>query len=227
MTSSSREGLAREAHPRRPGGPQAGGPRGLGPHLLELARDDELLAVAREHEAYIAGETLATSVGYEADGAGEKATIEGGSANRCLEGLSGRNPQAALAKGEPPSDPRSCEGGLVAESCPTAPLPSPRRPGGAGGEWSGRVRNPIDDAFGDRSVDAWNHKRRRDVLTELAEQRRTREAGSRVRPTSVDDESPTIALRSSLVADGLVVLGHRAGRLRRQVPRSPRSFLRG
>jgi isoleucyl-tRNA synthetase len=44
---------------------------------LELAGDDELLAVAREHEAYIAGETLATSVGYAADGAGEKATIEG------------------------------------------------------------------------------------------------------------------------------------------------------
>jgi isoleucyl-tRNA synthetase len=44
---------------------------------LELAGDDELLAAAREHEAYIAGETLATSVGYGADGAGEKATIEG------------------------------------------------------------------------------------------------------------------------------------------------------
>jgi isoleucyl-tRNA synthetase len=44
---------------------------------LELGGDDELLAAAREHEAYIAGETLATSVGYGADGAGEKATIEG------------------------------------------------------------------------------------------------------------------------------------------------------
>ncbi len=44
---------------------------------LELAGDDELLAAAREHEAYIAGETLATSVGYGADGAGEKSTIEG------------------------------------------------------------------------------------------------------------------------------------------------------
>jgi isoleucyl-tRNA synthetase len=44
---------------------------------LELAGDDELLAAAREHESYIAGETLATSVGYGADGAGEKATIEG------------------------------------------------------------------------------------------------------------------------------------------------------
>jgi isoleucyl-tRNA synthetase len=44
---------------------------------LELGGDDELLEAAREHESYIAGETLATSVGYGADGAGEKATIEG------------------------------------------------------------------------------------------------------------------------------------------------------
>jgi isoleucyl-tRNA synthetase len=44
---------------------------------LALDGDDELLSAAREHEAYIAGETLATSVGYGADGAGEKATIEG------------------------------------------------------------------------------------------------------------------------------------------------------
>ena len=44
---------------------------------LELGGDDELIAAAREHESYIAGETLATSVGYGADGAGEKATIEG------------------------------------------------------------------------------------------------------------------------------------------------------
>ena len=44
---------------------------------LELGGDDELLAAAREHETYIAGETLATSVDYGADGAGEKATIEG------------------------------------------------------------------------------------------------------------------------------------------------------
>ncbi len=44
---------------------------------LELGGDDELLDAAREHESYIAGETLATSVDYGADGAGEKATIEG------------------------------------------------------------------------------------------------------------------------------------------------------
>ncbi len=44
---------------------------------LELGGDDDLLAAAREHESYIAGETLATSIGYALDGAGEKATIEG------------------------------------------------------------------------------------------------------------------------------------------------------
>ncbi len=44
---------------------------------LELVGDDELLDAAREHETYIAGETLATSVNYSADGTGEKATIEG------------------------------------------------------------------------------------------------------------------------------------------------------
>ncbi len=44
---------------------------------LELGGDDELLAAAQEHESYIAGETLATSVGYASDGTGEKATIEG------------------------------------------------------------------------------------------------------------------------------------------------------
>jgi isoleucyl-tRNA synthetase len=44
---------------------------------LELSGDDELLAAAREHESYIAGETLATSVDYGSDRAGEKATIEG------------------------------------------------------------------------------------------------------------------------------------------------------
>ncbi|MGE5858446.1 MAG: DUF5915 domain-containing protein [Solirubrobacterales bacterium] len=44
---------------------------------LELGGDDELLEAAREHETYIAGETLATSVGYGAAGAGERTTIEG------------------------------------------------------------------------------------------------------------------------------------------------------
>ena len=64
--------------PRGPGRAQAGrASRSPTGSSCGLAGDDELLAAAREHEAYIAGETLATSVGYGADGAGEKATIEG------------------------------------------------------------------------------------------------------------------------------------------------------
>jgi isoleucyl-tRNA synthetase len=43
---------------------------------LVLGGDEELLSAARAHESYIAGETLATSVAYDA-GAGEKATVEG------------------------------------------------------------------------------------------------------------------------------------------------------
>ena len=44
---------------------------------LSLGGDDELLEAARAHEAYIAGETLATSVSYDGDSAGETTTIEG------------------------------------------------------------------------------------------------------------------------------------------------------
>jgi isoleucyl-tRNA synthetase len=44
---------------------------------LTLGGDAELTAAARAHEAYISGETLATSVGYEENGAGEATTIEG------------------------------------------------------------------------------------------------------------------------------------------------------
>jgi len=45
---------------------------------LTLGGDDELLAAARRHEAYVAGETLATSISY--DGAEpdlRRASIEG------------------------------------------------------------------------------------------------------------------------------------------------------
>ncbi len=44
---------------------------------LALGGDDELLDAARAHEDYIAGETLATSVDYGADGSGESASIDG------------------------------------------------------------------------------------------------------------------------------------------------------
>jgi isoleucyl-tRNA synthetase len=44
---------------------------------LTLGGDDELLAAARTHEEYVAGETLATSVAYDGAGAGAPAAIEG------------------------------------------------------------------------------------------------------------------------------------------------------
>jgi isoleucyl-tRNA synthetase len=45
---------------------------------LTLAGDEELLAAAREHEDYVAGETLATSLGFDGThGEGESAEIEG------------------------------------------------------------------------------------------------------------------------------------------------------
>jgi isoleucyl-tRNA synthetase len=45
---------------------------------LTLGGDDELLDAARAHEAYVAGETLATSVAYDGTGRGAaEAKIEG------------------------------------------------------------------------------------------------------------------------------------------------------
>jgi isoleucyl-tRNA synthetase len=45
---------------------------------LRLGGDQQLLAAARAHESYVAGETLATSIAYSgADGAADRATIEG------------------------------------------------------------------------------------------------------------------------------------------------------
>jgi isoleucyl-tRNA synthetase len=43
---------------------------------LSLGGDAELLAAARDHEGYIAQETLALKVSYDAD-SGTEATIEG------------------------------------------------------------------------------------------------------------------------------------------------------
>jgi len=44
---------------------------------LSLGGDEELLAAARVHEAYISGETLAVSISYSVDGKAERATIDG------------------------------------------------------------------------------------------------------------------------------------------------------
>jgi len=44
---------------------------------LTLGGDTELLDAAREHEPYVAGETLAVSVSYDGNGRSDAATIEG------------------------------------------------------------------------------------------------------------------------------------------------------
>jgi isoleucyl-tRNA synthetase len=44
---------------------------------LTLAGDEELLTAAREHEEYVAGETLATSLAYEGPDGAHQAEIEG------------------------------------------------------------------------------------------------------------------------------------------------------
>jgi isoleucyl-tRNA synthetase len=44
---------------------------------LDLGGDSELLEAARDHQAYISGETLALEISFESDGAGEKTTIDG------------------------------------------------------------------------------------------------------------------------------------------------------
>ncbi len=45
---------------------------------LSLGGDEALLGAAREHEAYIAGEVLATAVSYDGSGDGSVARIDGG-----------------------------------------------------------------------------------------------------------------------------------------------------
>jgi isoleucyl-tRNA synthetase len=52
---------------------------------LVLGGDDELLDAARAHEAYVAGETLATSVSYDGDRAEATAQIEGRDLRIALE----------------------------------------------------------------------------------------------------------------------------------------------
>jgi isoleucyl-tRNA synthetase len=44
---------------------------------LSFGGDTELVDAAREHEAYVAGETLATSVAYNGDDGGTETAIEG------------------------------------------------------------------------------------------------------------------------------------------------------
>jgi isoleucyl-tRNA synthetase len=71
-----REGLAREIVHAVQNARKAAGLEITDRIELILAGDAGLLEAAREHQAYLAGEVLATSVAYE-DGGGEPATIDG------------------------------------------------------------------------------------------------------------------------------------------------------
>ena len=71
-----REGLAREIVHAVQNARKAAGLEITDRIELSLGGDAELLEAAREHEAYLAGEVLATSVAYDGDG-GEPATIDG------------------------------------------------------------------------------------------------------------------------------------------------------
>jgi isoleucyl-tRNA synthetase len=71
-----REGLAREVVHAVQNARKTAGLEVEDRIALGLGGDEELLAAAREHEAYVAGETLAVAVGYEG-GDGAAATIEG------------------------------------------------------------------------------------------------------------------------------------------------------
>ena len=72
------EGLAREAIHAIQGARKAAGLEVEDRISLSLGGDAELLAAVRQHEAYVAGEVLATSVAY-LDGAapGEPVLVDG------------------------------------------------------------------------------------------------------------------------------------------------------
>src|SRR5918994_5638708 len=72
-----REGLARELVHAVQNARKAAGLQVEDRIELGLGGDPELLAAARDHEGYLAQETLATSVSYGADSGGAEATIEG------------------------------------------------------------------------------------------------------------------------------------------------------
>ena len=71
-----REGLAREIVHAIQGARKDAGLDISDRIALRLAGDEELIAAAREHEGYVTGETLATSVSYEG-GEGSPAKIDG------------------------------------------------------------------------------------------------------------------------------------------------------
>src|SRR3712207_5654956 len=72
-----REGLAREVVHAVQGARKNAGLDVEDRIVLTLGGDEELLAAAREHEDYVAGETLATSLAFDGADAAERADIEG------------------------------------------------------------------------------------------------------------------------------------------------------
>ena len=74
--SLRREGLAREVVHGVQAARKAAGLRVEDRISLKLAGDLELLDAAREHESYVAGETLATQLSYDGAGARLDHTIE-------------------------------------------------------------------------------------------------------------------------------------------------------
>jgi isoleucyl-tRNA synthetase len=72
-----REGLAREVVHAVQNARKEAGLEITDRISLTLAGDEELLAAARAHEGYVAGETLATSVSYDGADGGAAAAIEG------------------------------------------------------------------------------------------------------------------------------------------------------
>ena len=87
-----REGLAREVVHAVQAARKAAGLEVEDRIALTLGGDDELLDAARAHEEYVAGETLATTLGYDgADGA-DRAEIEGRELRIGVERVSRRAP---------------------------------------------------------------------------------------------------------------------------------------
>jgi len=72
-----REGLAREVVHAVQAARKSAGLEVEDRISLTLGGDDELLAAAREHEDYVAGETLATSLAYDSADGAERAEIDG------------------------------------------------------------------------------------------------------------------------------------------------------
>src|SRR5688572_22414302 len=72
-----REGLAREIVHAVQNARKQAGLEITDRIALALGGDKTLLEAARAHESYVSGETLATSISFDADGGGARATVDG------------------------------------------------------------------------------------------------------------------------------------------------------